>query len=143
MAGDLELVVDRHARLGHPATHRLADLLAQLASSLLDLHDAGFERCLSFDRSRSAMAVSLAGHSSLCFLFVVERRAALGAIAVDGDRLEPELPALDVGVHDVLDRRLVREVHRLGDRAAEERLRRGHHVECARDNEANARRGTA
>ena len=55
----------------------------------------------------------------------------LAAVAVDRDRLEPELPAVGVCALDVLDGCLVGHVHRLGDRAADERLHRGHHPEVA------------
>ena len=63
-------------------------------------------------RFRRTLGVALAG----------ERLAQLGAVAVEGHRLEAVPPALLVGVEDVLDRRLVRHVDRLGDRAGEEAL---------------------
>ena len=57
-----------------------------------------------------------------------ERLAQLAAVAVERDRLEAELPGLDVDLLDVLDRGLVRQVDGLADRAREERLHRRHHA---------------
>ena len=61
----------------------------------------------------------------------VERLAQLAAVPVEGVRLQAELPALPVGVGDVLDRGLVGEVDGLGDRTGDERLRCGHHPDVA------------
>ena len=47
-----------------------------------------------------------------------QRLAALAAVAIDRDRLEPELPAVDVGLLDLVDGRLVRHVDGLADGAA-------------------------
>ena len=60
-----------------------------------------------------------------------ERLADLAVVAVDGDRLEAELPGVDVELLDVLDRHVLGQVHRLGDRARDERLDRGHHLHVA------------
>ena len=60
-----------------------------------------------------------------------QRLGGLGAVAVDGQRLDAEPPGLDVGLGDVLDRRRLRHVDRLGDRAREERLDRAHHLDVA------------
>ena len=58
----------------------------------------------------------------------VERLRRLAAVAVERDRLEPELPALLVDLAHVVDGGVVRQVHRLRDRARQERLRRRHHL---------------
>src|SRR5699024_10453158 len=60
-----------------------------------------------------------------------ERLADLAVVPVDRERLQPQLPALEVAVLDVVDRGLLRHVHRLGDGAGEERLGRGHHAYVA------------
>ena len=58
-----------------------------------------------------------------------ERLRDLAVVAVDRHRLDPELPRVHVELLDVLDRGLFRHVHGLGDRAAEERLHRAHHLD--------------
>ena len=55
----------------------------------------------------------------------------LGAVAVDGDGLDAVLPGLDVGLDDVLDRRLVGHVDRLRDGAGDEGLDGAHHLDVA------------
>ena len=73
-----------------------------------------------------------------------QRLRRLAAVAVERDRLEAEPPALLVDLCDVLDGGVVREVHRLRDGAAEERLRRRHHPHVAhRREEALARLAAA
>ena len=64
-------------------------------------------------------------------LAVGQRLAHLAVVAVDGRRLEAELPGLQVDVLDLLDRRGLGQVDRLGDRAGEERLGRRHHPHVA------------
>ena len=61
----------------------------------------------------------------------VERLRALGVVAVDGDSLEALTPALHVGLGDVIDGAVLREVDGLRDRSREERLRRAHHLDVA------------
>ena len=73
------------------------------------------------------------------------RRAAateLGAVAVERVRLDAERPGELVGRLAVADRRVVRHVDRLGDRARDEALRRRHHADVALDREV-ARAGLA
>ncbi len=78
--GDLELVRDRLARGRHAA--------AQAAAALEPLPPC-----------RSAAV----GFSSLSFALPgVERLGALGAVAVDRHGLQAQLPALDVGLHDLV-----------------------------------------
>ena len=60
-----------------------------------------------------------------------QRLRALAAVAVHGDGLEAEAPGLDVGVRDVLRRRVGRHVDGLGDGAGEEGLHRRHHLDVA------------
>ena len=60
-----------------------------------------------------------------------ERLDFLGAVAVDGDGLDAKAPRLGVGLHDVLDRGLGRQVHGLTDRPRDERLDRPHHPDVA------------
>ena len=73
----------------------------------------------------------------------VDRLALLRAVAVDGQRLEAELPAFEVGLADVLDRGLAGHVARLGDRAREERLGGGHHPHVGPPVDARARLAAA
>ena len=82
-------------------------------------------------RVRQPLAPRRCGHLGrrlVGFAARVERLALLRAIAVDGQGLEAQPPALHVGAGDVGRRRLPRHVHRLGDGTGDEGLRRGHHV---------------
>ena len=60
-----------------------------------------------------------------------QRLRRLGAVAVDRERLDAEVPRLQVGVGDVLDRRLLGHIHRLRQRSRDERLHRAHHLDVA------------
>jgi hypothetical protein len=60
-----------------------------------------------------------------------QRLGGLRAVAVDGQRLDAAAPGLDVRVGDVLDRRVGRHVHRLGDRTGDEGLDGAHHLDVA------------
>src|SRR5450759_1383787 len=73
-------------------------------------------------RLRPDVALELAG---------AERLAPLAVVAVDGDRLEAQLPALKVDLLDLLDGRRLRHVDGLADRPGEERLDSGHHPDVA------------
>jgi CDP-glycerol glycerophosphotransferase len=53
--------------------------------------------------------------------------ADFAVVPVDGERLEAELPALHIDGFDVIDRGRLRQVHGLGDRAAQARLDGRHH----------------
>jgi hypothetical protein len=55
----------------------------------------------------------------------------LAAVAVNRDRLRTQLPRLDVGLHDVVNRCVLRHVDGLADRAGNERLRGAHHLDVA------------
>src|SRR4029077_19409684 len=57
----------------------------------------------------------------------VKRCGTFRAIAVNGDRLQPQSPSFHVSVHYVVNGRVLRHVHRFRDCATEERLRRRHH----------------
>ena len=61
----------------------------------------------------------------------VERLGALGAVTVDGDGLQPQLPRLHVGVRDRLRRGLIRHIHGFANRSRNERLGGGHHLDVA------------
>ena len=61
----------------------------------------------------------------------IQRLAELRAVAVEGVRLQRELPREQVGRFAILDRGLVRHVDRLRDRARDEGLRRRHHADVA------------
>ena len=65
----------------------------------------------------------------------LQRLRQLRAVAVERVGLERELPRQHVGRLAVLDRRVVRHVDGLGDRARDERLRRRHHADVAVDRE--------
>ena len=79
------------------------------------------------------------GYGAYGFLFLglavgggdVEGLRALGVVAVDGDGLEALTPALDVGLGDVIDGRVLREVDGLRDGSGEEGLGGGHHLDVA------------
>jgi hypothetical protein len=57
--------------------------------------------------------------------------AFLRSVAIDGDRLQPQLPRLDVGFHDLFDGGVLRHVDGLGNCAGDERLRRRHHAQMS------------
>ena len=61
----------------------------------------------------------------------IQRLGSLAAVAVHREGLQSELPALAVGLHDVLDRRVLGQVDRLADRARQEGLHRAHHADVA------------
>ena len=60
-----------------------------------------------------------------------QRLADLAVVAVDRERLQAELPALEVDLLDVLDGGRLGHVHGLGDRAGQHRLHGGHHPDVA------------
>ena len=61
----------------------------------------------------------------------VERLRALRAVAINRDRLEAKLPALQIDALNLFGGGSLWHVHRLGDCAGEERLRRRHHAHVA------------
>ncbi len=65
------------------------------------------------------------------FLFAtgIERLRALGIVAVNSHRLQTKLPGLDVRLGNILDGGIFRHVDRLADRAREEGLGGGHHLD--------------
>ena len=67
--------------------------------------------------------------------FLLRHRQRLGdlaVVAVDGDGLHAHLPGVDVELLDLLHRRLLGHVDRLGQSARDERLDRRHHPHVAR-----------
>ncbi len=61
-----------------------------------------------------------------------QRLGHLAVVAVDGHRLDPQAPGVDVQLLDVLDRHVLGHVDGLGDGAADEGLHRPHHADVAR-----------
>ena len=88
--------------------------LGELPSKLLDL--------FGVDGVGAGVAGLLAGR---------QRLAALRVVAVDRDRLEAELPALEVDLLDLLGRGGLGHVDGLADGATDERLDRAHHPDVA------------
>ena len=107
-------VSERRRRNGLPAW----------AASRVDLGfeflDAGFERGRVHG---GGLVAAFAG------ALRVERLGALRAVAIDRHAFEAHLPRLHVGVANVLDGAFVGHVDRLGNGAADERLRRRHHFQ--------------
>ena len=115
VSGDVELVGDRLALVRQPAADRRARHRRDIRSA---------------EASRSIRASRAVG-GRLLVLRRVERLRALAAVAVDRNRFRSELPRLDVGLHDLVDARVLRHVDGLADRARDERLRRAHHLDVA------------
>ena len=61
-----------------------------------------------------------------------ERLGHLAVVPVDGHRLYPQPPGVDVQLLDVLDRDVLGHVDRLGDGPADEGLHRAHHADVSR-----------
>jgi len=68
-----------------------------------------------------------------------ERLAELGCVTVDGDRFDAELPGLAIDLVDVGDGGVSRQIHRLADPAADERLDGGHHEQVAERGDGTGR----
>ena len=127
VAGDIELVGDGRCgcRAGGGAT---AGRLGRAASatSCFELDDA----CSSSARVPRRRAASCRRRPCpWCSWCSAARNAS--SRRDRSRRLQAHLPAFDVGVHDVLDGAVFGHVDGLGDGAAEERLRGGHHLRCA------------
>ena len=60
-----------------------------------------------------------------------QRLCCLGSVAVDRQRLDPQMPGLCVGVGDVLDAGLRWQVHGLRDGPRDEGLNGAHHLQVA------------
>ena len=133
VAGDVELVGDGRARVGQAAAQRLAGLGAQIGDLGFEFLDAGF----SCEIVRRGLAAAFVG------FFGVERLRALRAVAINGHALEAHLPGLNVSVADFLDGAFVGHVDGLGNRAADERLRGGHHFQVRADSGCCACRARA
>ena len=93
-------------------------------------------RNLATSASSSLMRVSSAdgvGADDLVAAFVglfgVQRLRTLRAVAINGHAFQAHLPRLHVSVADFLDGAFLRHVDGLGNRAADERLRGGHHLQ--------------
>ena len=127
VAADRELVRDRLALARHPLARR-----AGLGLGLGDrLGDRGVDLLLGDMPSTPRPRRRRRSASTALLRVGAQRLRGLRAVAVDGQRLDAAAPGLDVGVGDVLDRRRLRQVDRLGDRARDERLDRAHHLDVA------------
>ena len=73
----------------------------------------------------------VAGCRLVLLLAGVEWLRALRAVAIDRDRLQAELPPFQVDALNLRSGGSLWHVHRLGDCAGEERLRRRHHAHVA------------
>ena len=112
-------------------TRRLIEPAAQRGDLLVELDDSAFQFA-AIQRRHGFMV-----HSAHVFrLARVQWRGTLRAVAINRDRFQAKPPALDVGVHDFVDGRRFRHVHRLRNRAAQEWLRRRHHPEMRHVSEA-------
>ena len=119
VAADRELVRDRLALARHALAAR-AGLGEGLADGLLhERVDFLAAHCRASRRRLTLLRVG------------AQRLRGLGAVAVDRERLDPEVPGLRVGVGDVLDGGALREVDGLGDRAGDEGLHGAHHLDVA------------
>src|SRR5499427_10818604 len=101
VSADVELVRDRQALVGQTMTdgfrRRESGISRFFRPTLWDSHRRGLGAWLCRRRSHRAEWLRL-----------------LGAVAVNGNRLEAELPCEDVGLHDLFDRRAFGHVDRLG-----------------------------
>ena len=109
----------RHVALGTADRERRRHRRTRLRQPLA-------HRAVLHDRLRlvlaGALVLALAGR---------QRLPDLAVVAVDRERLEAVLPALEVDLLDLVDGRRLRHVHGLGDRAGQERLDRRHHLHVA------------
>ena len=89
-------------------------------------------RWTTFSTIRSTTPIAAGRRPSATAFFVGRQRLTdLAVVAVDRDRLEPELPGELVNMLDLLDRCVLRRVDGLRDRAADERLHRRQHPDVA------------
>ena len=116
MARNFELVVDREARLRHVPADGFIGLDPEDGDFPLEFADPALQRLFvgddGFDfRGQRALAAAFDDRRAAVLLLVGhDRRGALRAVAIDGDGFESEAPALDVSIHDVLDRGRVRQI---------------------------------
>ena len=110
--------------------HGNLDFFAALASKNLEVSFGGGQACGQLRQNAAGGGVQSRGvvpgvHAG------IQRLGSLGAVAVDGYRLDSLTPALGVGLGDLLDAGLVGQVDGLGDGSGEEGLRGGHHHDVA------------
>ena len=117
VAGDIKFVSYRLAGLGQAPAERLVDLFLQTDQLILQLLNPLIRRDGEFTLG------ALAG------LGGVERLGPLRSVAINRDALEPQFPRLCVGVGNIRDRALPREIDGLGYGAAYKRLGSGHHLQ--------------
>ena len=87
----------------------------------------GLREPLAYRRRGRCHDSHVRGLSGGSCLAVGQRLADLAVVTVDGKRLQAELPTVVVDLLDLLDGGALRQVHRLGDGARQERLDGGHH----------------
>jgi hypothetical protein len=124
VSGDLEPVRQRHARVRHPMTGGLVEPAAQGGDFLVELDDSAFQ--LAAIQRGDGFVVDAA---HVFRLARVQRRGTLRPVAVNRDRFQTQPPAFDISIHDFVDSRRLRHVHRLRNGATQEWLRRRHHPE--------------
>ena len=131
VAADRGLLRVALAPVGQPAA------LAALHDAFDDPLDDPFDDALGDQRRalRRRLREQL-GRAVLGLLVVAEQARGQGlrqfrAVAIKRGRLQAEPPGQQVGVLAILDRRRVRHVDRLRDRARDEGLRRRHHADVA------------
>ena len=99
-----------------------------LPDSAAQLRDFGFQFLDA--RFRQRRIVGRGGFvAAFVGFFGVERLRTFRAVAVNGHAFQAHFPRLNVGVADFGDGAFVRHVDGLGNRAADERLRGGHHFQ--------------
>ena len=113
VSADVELVRHRHALFRQLVPHRAWRTVQVL-----------FNHCLC---GAGALARLVSGRSSLR-PGRRQRLRLLAAIAIDGHRLQPQLPGLKISLHDFFHGSRFRQIDRLRNRPGDERLRRRHHL---------------
>src|ERR1700730_18800695 len=109
---------DRDTSTGHPFSRRLSGLRPERFQFFLQTSESimlnGSFRC-----------------AHIFGLLSIEGSRPFRAITIDGNGLETQSPAFDIGIHDLLDARGFRKIHRLRNRTTEEWLAGGHHAQMA------------
>src|ERR1035437_5022019 len=122
VAGDVEFVRERLARVGQTTAQRLAGFGTELDDFGFEFVQAGFQRGCVGNR-RSGFVRTFVG------LLGVQWLRTLRAVAINRHTFQAHLPRLNVSVADLGDGAFVRHVDGLGNRTADERLRGGHHFQ--------------
>ena len=119
MPSDLELVRQRHAGIGHAVpkgpSAQDRDFVFKFQNPVVQIFPLDCDVDHSIERAHVARFSGVQGSGTF------------RAIAVNGDRFQSQPPSFHVSVHDVVNGRVLRHVHRFRNRATEERLRCRHH----------------